>query len=149
MIRVMITAVPSWPAGCRWPSSRRRRCHQGQGGETAAKAAWQAKVDAFLLCKAQDRVAATYKKTAPPRRRPPDRRLAAAPRHGCRGPSRCRPADAVKAAALGPPCRGRGTLAGCARPRALPYACAYRRRSTPPKPLETRAFAATPPARRA
>lgn len=32
--------------------------------ETAARAAWQGKVDQYLLCKAQDKVAAYYRKTA-------------------------------------------------------------------------------------
>lgn len=32
--------------------------------EVAAKAAWQAKVDAFQLCKVQDRIAARYRKNA-------------------------------------------------------------------------------------
>ena len=32
--------------------------------ETAAKAAWQAKVDAYQLCKAQDRAVAAFKKSA-------------------------------------------------------------------------------------
>lgn len=35
---------------------------KAKAAETAAKAAWQAKVDAFLLCKAQDKVAAQYRK---------------------------------------------------------------------------------------
>jgi hypothetical protein len=37
---------------------------KAKAAETAAKTAWQAKVDGYLLCKAQDRVAAMYKKTA-------------------------------------------------------------------------------------
>jgi hypothetical protein len=38
---------------------------KAKAAETAAKAAWQAKVDAYQLCKAQDRVAAAYRsKTA-------------------------------------------------------------------------------------
>lgn len=36
---------------------------KAKAAETTAKAAWQAKVDAYQLCKAQDRVAAQYKKT--------------------------------------------------------------------------------------
>lgn len=34
---------------------------KAKAAETAAKAAWQAKVDGYQLCKAQDRVAAQYK----------------------------------------------------------------------------------------
>lgn len=37
---------------------------KAKAAETAAKAAWQTKVDAFLLCKAQDRVAAHYAKAS-------------------------------------------------------------------------------------
>src|SRR5438105_1681477 len=37
---------------------------KAKAAETAAKAAWQGKLDAYQLCKAQDRVAALYKKTA-------------------------------------------------------------------------------------
>lgn len=37
---------------------------KAKAAETAAKAAWQGKVDAFLLCRAQDRVAARYAKGA-------------------------------------------------------------------------------------
>jgi hypothetical protein len=36
---------------------------KAKAAETAAKAAWQAKVDGYLLCKAQDKVAAAYRKT--------------------------------------------------------------------------------------
>lgn len=37
---------------------------KAKAAEAAAKAAWQAKVDAFQLCKAQDKVAAAYRKSA-------------------------------------------------------------------------------------
>src|SRR5687768_5515491 len=37
---------------------------KAKAAEAAAKTAWQAKVDAYLLCKAQDRVAARYKATS-------------------------------------------------------------------------------------
>lgn len=37
---------------------------KGKAAEAAAKAAWQGKVDAYQLCKAQDRVAAYFQKTA-------------------------------------------------------------------------------------
>jgi hypothetical protein len=35
---------------------------KAKAAETTAKAAWQAKVDGYQLCKAQDKVAAAYKK---------------------------------------------------------------------------------------
>jgi hypothetical protein len=37
---------------------------KAKAAEAAAKAAWQAKVDGYQLCKAQDKVAAQYRKTA-------------------------------------------------------------------------------------
>lgn len=37
---------------------------KAKAAETAAKAAWQAQVDNYLLCKAQDKVAAQYLRTA-------------------------------------------------------------------------------------
>jgi len=36
---------------------------KAKAAETSAKAAWQAKVDGYLLCKAQDKVAARYAKS--------------------------------------------------------------------------------------
>ncbi len=36
---------------------------KAKAAEAAAKTAWQGKVDAFQLCKSQDRVAAHYRKT--------------------------------------------------------------------------------------
>ena len=37
---------------------------KAKAAETAAKAAWQAKVDGYLLCKSQDKVAASYLKAS-------------------------------------------------------------------------------------
>ena len=37
---------------------------KGKAAETAAKAAWAGKTDNYLLCKSQDKVAASYYKTA-------------------------------------------------------------------------------------
>jgi len=37
---------------------------KAKAAETAAKAAWQTKVDGYQLCKAQDKVVAEYKKSA-------------------------------------------------------------------------------------
>lgn len=38
---------------------------KAKAAETAAKTAWQAKLDNYLLCKAQDKVVASYKKSHP------------------------------------------------------------------------------------
>jgi hypothetical protein len=37
---------------------------KAKAAETSAKAAWQAKLDGYQLCKAQDKVAAAYQKTS-------------------------------------------------------------------------------------
>jgi hypothetical protein len=50
---------------------------KAKAAEAAAKTAWQAKMDAFLLCKAQDRVAAKYKAQHPAKPAMPG--MAAAP----------------------------------------------------------------------
>jgi hypothetical protein len=50
---------------------------KAKAAETAAKAAWQAKVDAFQLCKVQDKVVAAYLKTA--KASPKESKPAAAP----------------------------------------------------------------------
>ena len=56
---------------------------KAKAAETAAKAAWQAKVDAFALCKAQDKVVAAYVKTsgksAPKEAKPAEAAAAVAP----------------------------------------------------------------------
>ncbi len=51
---------------------------KAKAAETAAKTAWQGKVDAFQLCKAQDRVAARYRA-----------KNAAAASPGATGPTPC------------------------------------------------------------
>ncbi|MEI8170058.1 MAG: hypothetical protein WCG50_10305 [Rhodoferax sp.] len=38
---------------------------KAKAAETSAKTAWSGKVDAYLLCKSQDKVVAHYKKTKP------------------------------------------------------------------------------------
>lgn len=84
---------------------------KAKAAETSAKAAWQAKVDAFQLCKAQDKVAAQYMKTA-----------------GKTVAKEAKPAPA--AAASGTPVALAPTLPPCAEPGPFAY--------NPPeqKPLE-------------
>lgn len=84
---------------------------KAKAAETSAKAAWQAKIDAFQLCKAQDKVAAQYMKTA-----------------GKTVAKEAKPAPA--AAASGTPVALAATLPPCAEPGPFAY--------NPPeqKPLE-------------
>lgn len=59
---------------------------KAKAAEAAAKTAWQGKVDGFLLCKSQDRVAAHYKKTAGGAK---DAKAAAAPAAGAPATPAC------------------------------------------------------------
>jgi hypothetical protein len=66
MIRVMLTAVAlavSGAALAKIPAPTLDEAAKAKAAEAAAKTAWQAKADSYQLCKAQDRVAANYKKT--------------------------------------------------------------------------------------
>jgi len=74
--------------------------------ETAARAAWQAKVDAFQLCKAQDKVAAKYgKKDGAAKVVPVAAKPAAAPASGAAS------GTPVATAAVIPPCVDPGPFA--------------------------------------
>jgi hypothetical protein len=75
---------------------------KAKAAETAAKTAWQGKVDAFQLCKSQDRVAAHYRKTSGA----PATKTAAAPAKPASGAAK--PASAPQAAAAPAPCADPG-----------------------------------------
>jgi len=108
---------------------------KAKAAETSAKAAWQAKVDGYLLCKSQDKVAAAYRKTAA---KPVAAKPAAAPVAAAAGASAAAPvAAAASAAASAPLAAASGTpVASSAPPPCTdPGPFAY----NPPeqKPLET------------
>jgi len=95
MIRVMLTAVALAVSGAALatiPPPVLDEAAKAKAAEAAAKTAWQGKMDAFQLCKAQDRVAAVYRKTAA-----------------------AKPVAAAVAPVVAPP-------AGCADPGAFAYA---------------------------
>ncbi|HEX9721231.1 MAG TPA: hypothetical protein VGA59_16045 [Ramlibacter sp.] len=104
---------------------------KAKAAETAAKSAWQGKVDAHLLCKAQDKVAAYYMKTAAKKPAP-----AAAP-SAAAAPAAAAPAATASAAAAPaqPAASGTPVAAKPPPPCADPGPFAY----NPPeqKPLET------------
>jgi hypothetical protein len=120
---------------------------KAKAAEAAAKTAWQAKVDAYLLCKAQDKVAAAYIKTAaksPPKAAPTAAPVAAAPAAAApvaAAPAAAAPAAAAPtaappaAAAAQPAASGTPVAAKPPAPCADPGPFAY----NPPeqKPLET------------
>lgn len=80
---------------------------KAKAAETAAKAAWQGKVDAYLLCKAQDKVAAKYAKGGAVK--PVAAKPAAAPAPA--GVASATPAPGVAAAPVIPPCADPGPFA--------------------------------------
>ena len=83
---------------------------KAKAAEAAAKAAWQAKVDAYQLCKAQDKVAAQYKKTAgKPRPRTPSQPRLPAPAAQPAAQPRVR--HAGRRQARRPPCPDPGPFA--------------------------------------
>lgn len=89
---------------------------KAKAAETAARAAWQAKVDAFQLCRAQDKVAGQFRKTStaakpaaqPAPAQPAAAPAAAAPAAGASAPA---PIAAVTTPAPIPPCADPGPFA--------------------------------------
>jgi hypothetical protein len=77
---------------------------KAKAAETTAKAAWQAKVDAYQLCKAQDKMVAQYMKTSGKTAAKPAAPAAAPPAAAASG-------TPVAAAAPLPPCADPGPFA--------------------------------------
>jgi hypothetical protein len=138
MIRVMLTAVALAASGAalaKIPAPELDEAAKAKAAEAAAKTAWQGKVDAFQLCKAQDRVAAVYRKTAAAK--PASATAATTPGAPASAPAAAKPVatpatasqgGGTPVAAVAPVA---ATPAGCADPGPFAYA--------PPaqKPLET------------
>jgi hypothetical protein len=81
---------------------------KAKAAETAAKAAWQAKLDGYQLCKAQDKVAAAYRKTASA---PAAAKPAAAPVAAAASAAAPAASGTPVAAAPPPPCTDPGPFA--------------------------------------
>jgi len=65
MKQVLLSGVLAVAAGLAWAKlPPLDAAAKAKAAEAAAKAAWQAKVDVYQMCKVQDRIAAQYKKTA-------------------------------------------------------------------------------------
>ena len=124
---------------------------KAKAAETAAKSAWQAKVDGYLLCKAQDKVAAQYRKTSTGAKTAAPAAAAPAPASTAAAPPAAGAAPAAPAAAgaqptsAGTPVTAASPPPPCTDPGPFAY--------NPPaqKPLETSGAhsptgtAATPP----
>jgi hypothetical protein len=98
---------------------------KAKAAETAAKTAWQAKVAAFQLCKAQDKVAAAYMKTAK-----------AAPKPAAAGASAAPDAAAAPAA---------GTAAAAPAQAGAPATTPVAFKPPPPACIDPGPFAYNPP----
>jgi hypothetical protein len=82
MIRWMFTAAALAASGlalAKLPAPQLDEAAQAKAAEAKAKAAWQGKVDAYQLCKVQDRIAARYKTNHPAAAQPAPATQAAKP----------------------------------------------------------------------
>ena len=73
MIRLTMTALALAVSGvalAKLPAPQLDEAAKAKAAETAAKTAWQGKQDAYLLCKALDRIAAKYKSSHPEAKAP-------------------------------------------------------------------------------
>lgn len=63
LIATLLLGASAW-VSAKIPAPVLDDAGKAKAAETAAKTAWTGKVDAFALCKSQDKVAAAYYKTA-------------------------------------------------------------------------------------
>ena len=131
MIRFMLTAtalVVSGAALAKIPPPTLDEAAKAKAAETAARSAWQAKVDTYKLCQVQDRIAASYKSHHPAKAAPAAAAPAAAtsPTNASASQGGSTPAPTVTTTAAAPV-----TIPPCGDPGPFAY--------TPPaeKPLET------------
>jgi hypothetical protein len=81
MIRWMLTAAALAAPGiatAKLPTPTLDEAAKAKAAETAAKTAWQGKLDTYQLCKAQDRIAARYRSGHPAEARQTATQVAAA-----------------------------------------------------------------------
>lgn len=128
-----------------------------KAAETAARTAWQGKVDNYLLCKAQDRVAAAYRKSAgkpamvtaaatPPGAAPAKPAAVAAPAAAAAAPAAPIGTPVATGPAPIPPCGDPGPFAFTPpEQKPLEAAGAHSPPGTASSPPNTRAPAATTP----
>lgn len=133
LILVATLAAACGLAAAKLPAPVLDDAAKAKAAETAAKTAWQGKMDNWLLCKSQDKVAAYYRKTS-------GKAMAAAPAAAAAKPA---PAPAAAMPAASGAVAAAPVKAAPPPPCSDPGAFAY----TPPeqKPLEA-AGAHSPPA---
>jgi hypothetical protein len=124
----MLTAVALAVGGAalaRIPAPVLDDAAKAKAAETAAKAAWQAKLDLYQLCKAQDRVAAYYRKTAGSKAAtPPAGTTSAAATPVAANAATASPAAAATPAATTPVAAAAAGAASAAKSAAMPASSA-------------------------
>lgn len=84
MKQVLLSGVLAVATGLAWATlPPLDDAAKAKAAEAAAKAAWQAKVDGYKLCKVQDKVVALYKKTSERAASKPATSVTAAPPAPC------------------------------------------------------------------
>jgi hypothetical protein len=96
LLSLFVLAAVGAGAQAKLPAPAMDDAAKAKAAETTAKAAWQAKIDAFQLCKAQDRVAAKFKSNG---KAPTAVPVAARPAAAASGPAAAASGPAAPAAA--------------------------------------------------
>jgi len=155
LLSLLLLAAFGTGAHAKLPAPQVDDAAKAKAAETTAKAAWQAKVDAFQLCKVQDRVAAKFKGSGNAKAVPVVATPASAPTVGASAPvaAASAPASAASAPAAGASAPTTPVAAKPPTPCADPGPFAYN--APEQKPLETSGAhsptgtAASPPSVRA
>jgi hypothetical protein len=155
LLSLLLLAAFGSGAWAKLPAPQLDEAAKAKAAETTAKAAWQAKIDAFQLCKSQDKVAARFKGSGNAKPVPVVATPASAPAAAASAPTAAAsaPTAAASAATAGASAPTTPVAAKPPTPCADPGPFAY----NPPeqKPLETSGAhsptgtAASPPSVRA
>ena len=112
LLSLLLLAAFGTVAHAKLPAPQVDDAAKAKAAETTAKAAWQAKVDAFQLCKVQDRVAAKFKGSGNAKAVPVVATPASAPTVGASAPVAAASAPTTPVAAKPPtPCADPGPFA--------------------------------------
>ncbi len=130
LLSLLLLAAFGTGAWAKLPAPQLDDAAKAKAAETAAKAAWQAKVDAFQLCKAQDKVAAKFKGNGNAKPVPVVATPASAPTAAASAPAAAASAPAAGASAPTTPVAAKPPTP-CADPGPFAY------NAPEQKPLET------------
>lgn len=130
LLSLLLLAAFGTGAWAKLPAPQLDDAAKAKAAETAAKAAWQAKVDAFQLCKSQDRVAGRFKGSGNAKAVPVVATPASAPTAAASAPAAAASAPAAGASAPTTPVAAKPP-APCVDPGPFAY------NAPEQKPLET------------